>query len=291
MPLDIRWDHTVLLLVDTQNDLAHPDGKLGPRTADARQRFSKATARIRSVLGAVRGASRVRAVHVGTAYRKGHVSANLHAPPVAAMKAADALLQGSPGVEFLDAIAPDPNERILYKRRVSCFASTGLARALRTGGVDTLLLAGFSTHLTVESTARDAADRGYRVITLRDCCASLDDDRHRASIDVLGLFGEVASSTDIEALLHDDSGAGPRPTKGPILLASDARVLTVFRNFDADGNDLIDREEFRRLCDKLGAKFDDERLASAFDAIDLDGSGGLDFDEFVRWWRQAGFAK
>jgi nicotinamidase-related amidase len=60
--------------------------------------------------------------------------------------------------------------------------------------IDTLVLCGFATHMVVEGTARDAADRGYRAIVLEDCSASGGLDRHEAALANIAMIGEVSNS-------------------------------------------------------------------------------------------------
>jgi nicotinamidase-related amidase len=60
----------------------------------------------------------------------------------------------------------------VYKRGVSALAGTELDRLFRLRDINTLVLTGVATQFAVEGTAREAVDRGYRVLVLEDCCAS-----------------------------------------------------------------------------------------------------------------------
>ncbi len=62
--------------------------------------------------------------------------------------------------------------------RVGAFATTDLDRMLRERGVTTPVLAGISTSGVVLSTVREAMDRDYRILVLRDCCADPDTEVH-----------------------------------------------------------------------------------------------------------------
>jgi biuret amidohydrolase len=68
---------------------------------------------------------------------------------------------------------------------VSALAGTELDRLFRLKDVNTLVLTGVATQFAVEGTAREAVDRGYRVMVLEDCCASRVQEVHRFSIDVI----------------------------------------------------------------------------------------------------------
>lgn len=60
-----------------------------------------------------------------------------------------------------------------------------------------------------------------------------------------------------------------------------------FDHFDGDGNGRIDRVEFKRLMDALGADAPEDELDVGFDIIDADNDGRIDFDEFSIWWMNA----
>jgi nicotinamidase-related amidase len=64
-------------------------------------------------------------------------------------------------------------------------AGTELDRLFRLKDVNTLVLTGVATQFAVEGTAREAVDRGYRVVVLEDCCASRIREVHRFSIDMI----------------------------------------------------------------------------------------------------------
>jgi nicotinamidase-related amidase len=73
----------------------------------------------------------------------------------------------------------------VYKRGVSALAGTELDRLFRLRDINTLVLTGVATQFAVEGTAREAVDRGYRVLVLEDCCASRVREVHRFSIDMI----------------------------------------------------------------------------------------------------------
>jgi calmodulin len=67
---------------------------------------------------------------------------------------------------------------------------------------------------------------------------------------------------------------------------SKEELREIFDHFDADHNNRIDRQEFRRLVQEgLQAEMDVEELDVGFRAIDRDGNGTIEFDEFAAWWR------
>jgi nicotinamidase-related amidase len=73
-----------------------------------------------------------------------------------------------------DTIAPQDDEIVITKHRVSAFAGTDLAMILRANEIDTLILYGIATSGVVLSTLIEAADADYRLAVISDCCADLD---------------------------------------------------------------------------------------------------------------------
>lgn len=64
-------------------------------------------------------------------------------------------------------------------------------------------------------------------------------------------------------------------------------LAEIYAHFDADKNGRIDRDEFRHLVqDGLEADMTDAEINVGFKAIDRDGNGTIEFDEFVLWWGQ-----
>lgn len=81
---------------------------------------------------------------------------------------------GSTGAQAIVGFSPRPDEATIIKQQPSAFAGTGLADALLAREVNTLLIAGYMTHNCIDSTARDAFHRGYRVGVVADASATRD---------------------------------------------------------------------------------------------------------------------
>ena len=81
-----------------------------------------------------------------------------------------AWVKGTPGPEIIPELTPEEGDLILRgKKTLDAFQSTSLDYTLRTNLVETVAIAGFHTNWCVESTARSAYDKGYRVIVIADC--------------------------------------------------------------------------------------------------------------------------
>jgi nicotinamidase-related amidase len=100
------------------------------------------------------------------------------------------------------ALEPRPGELVVNKTTYGTFSSTGLDHALRSLGITALVVGGVVTNVCVETTARDAADRGYDVVLLDDGCAALSPEIHEATLlSFQGPFGRVRTTDEVLALL------------------------------------------------------------------------------------------
>ncbi|MES2482652.1 MAG: isochorismatase family cysteine hydrolase [Pseudomonadota bacterium] len=110
---------------------------------------------------------------------------------------------GSREHEILDELKPFPDEHVLRKTTNGAFASTNIDSLLRALDCDLLYMSGVSTNMCVETTAREAADRGYGVTLVEDACGTTHEDLHQATMrNFRRLFGRVRSTQDCLAELE-----------------------------------------------------------------------------------------
>ena len=69
------------------------------------------------------------------------------------------------------------------------------------------------------------------------------------------------------------------------------RVRELFLVLDVDGSNSLERSEVAELTRHLGKRLDDAGLDAAMAEMDRDGSGGVEFDEFLTWWEETGQAQ
>lgn len=110
---------------------------------------------------------------------------------------------GSREHEILDELKPLPSEHVLRKTTIGAFASTNIDSLLRALGCEQLYLTGVSTNMCVETTAREAADRGYGVTLVEDACGTTHEDLHQVTMrNFQRLFGRVRSCDEALAELQ-----------------------------------------------------------------------------------------
>ncbi len=76
-------------------------------------------------------------------------------------------------------VAPQQNDIVVIKRRVSAFTGSDLEVVLRGQNIQHLVLTGVATSGVVLSTVREAADKDYQLSVIADCCADADEEVHR----------------------------------------------------------------------------------------------------------------
>jgi len=104
--------------------------------------------------------------------------------------------------EIVPELGPEPGDLVITKRQWGAFYGTELDLELRRRRIDTILLAGISTNVGVESTARDAFERGYEQVFVEDAMSARDADEHAHTVRTLfPRIGRVRSTTEVLAAL------------------------------------------------------------------------------------------
>ena len=115
----------------------------------------------------------------------------------------NAFVRGSWGAAIVDSLSPDSADIIIEgKRGLDTFASTNLDFILRSRGIKTLVVAGFLTNCCVESTARTGYEKGFSVVALSDCTATLSEEEQRFTFEKnLSMFARILTHKEFLAEL------------------------------------------------------------------------------------------
>jgi biuret amidohydrolase len=210
-PIAIDLDRTALIIIDMQRDFLEPGG-FGETLGNDVSRLAAAVAPCRAVLDAARGRGLL-VIHTREGHRpdlsdappakveRGHPNLRIGAPgPMGRI-----LIRGEPGHDIIPALFPIAGEPVIDKPGKGAFYATELGKLLADKGIDNLLVCGVTTEVCVNTTVREANDRGYRCIVLADCCASYFPEFHAAGLAMIkaqgGIFGWVAQSAAAVAAL------------------------------------------------------------------------------------------
>ena len=97
-----------------------------------------------------------------------------------------------PSWQFDETVAPLAGDMVLNKTSSGPLNSTKLDQALHNMGIDALVVCGLTTAVCVAQTARETADRGFRVVIAEDACTEMSEELHRAALETFSLtFGRI----------------------------------------------------------------------------------------------------
>ncbi len=201
MAITIDKEHTALLAMDFENDIVHEDGAFKDFGFAQMVRQNDVFGKTARLLDAARRAG-LKVIYVSLTFRPGHPEPNRSAGIFQAVVESNALVEGTWGASIHEAVAPREGEPVITKRSVSAFAGSDLANLLSASGITTLLLSGVATNFVVEGTAREAVDRGYNVVIVGDCCASMSQEAHDAALNTaLPFLTTITTSEEAIAAL------------------------------------------------------------------------------------------
>lgn len=189
---------TALILQDMQNDVITDGGAFADSGAPDHAREQNVVANARRLAEACRTAG-VTVLHVWFVCEPGHPGMPDNCALYRGAVQANALVRGTWGAQPAAGLDPQGNDMIVEKMSMSAWPSSRLETILAANGIDTIINTGAWTNMSVEHTARTAADKGYRVIVPEDACSSMNADWHNASINYA--MQNVADVTDVDTVI------------------------------------------------------------------------------------------
>jgi nicotinamidase-related amidase len=164
---------TAIVLIEYQNEFTSEGGALHGAVQEVMEKTGM-LAHTAEVVDAARAAGAT-IMHAPITFAAGYNELSSH--PYGILKGVvdnKAFRKGSWGAAIVDSLAPQPEDIVIEgKRGLDAFPSTNLDFILRSKGIQNVVLAGFLTNCCVESTMRSAYERGFNVVTLKDCTATL----------------------------------------------------------------------------------------------------------------------
>ncbi len=170
--LKIDSNKTALVVIDVQKGIVALDRKLEPNTV------SQVVANVSKLVMKFRDAGMpVFLVHVTSVDGRDmlHPVVDQQVQWGSAPRPAD-------WSEFVEEIKPTGKDIVIAKRQWGAFYGTELDLQLRRRKIETIVLCGVSTNIGVETTARDAYQRGYNQVFATDAMAANSKDEHEATL-------------------------------------------------------------------------------------------------------------
>ena len=117
------------------------------------------------------------------------------------------LVRGEAGHDIIPELYPLPSEPIIDKPGKGAFFATDLHAILQHRGIKKLIVTGVTTEVCVNTTVREANDRGYDCLVPEDCVGSYFPEFQEAGLKMIkaqgGIFGWVSDSSKILAVLKN----------------------------------------------------------------------------------------
>jgi len=179
-----------LIALHFQNDICHPEGRIPFSLNRGSDEASSFLAASHAMLEKARGAGWT-IIHIHIAFADDYSDLPRNCRLFSAIEDLGAVKCGTWGAAPLAAFEPAEEETVIMHRCNSAFRNTGLEALLRERGIEHVHVMGLATQFSVEHTVRDAADIGFRVMVLSECCASADPEAHRASLRTLAALAEI----------------------------------------------------------------------------------------------------
>jgi nicotinamidase-related amidase len=209
---DLEPARVALVIIDMQRDFLEPGG-FGAALGNDVSQLRRAIGPTRRLLEASRAAN-IFVVHT----REGHRPDLADLPPAKAARGrfkvgigdrgpmGRILVRGEAGHDIIPELAPLPGEPVVDKPGKGAFHATDLDALLKNRGITQLLVCGVTTEVCVNTTVREANDRGYDCLVLEDCTGSYFAEFHLMGLRMIaaqgGIFGWVGESSSVVAALQ-----------------------------------------------------------------------------------------
>ena len=207
--------HAALIVIDMQRDFIEPGG-FGATLGNDVGRLRPIIPNVAAAMAACRRHG-VAVIHT----REGHHADLSDCPPAKRLRGQPGLrigdpgamgrilILGQPGNDIIPELAPLPSENVIDKPGKGAFYATPLDALLKAKAITHLAFAGVTTEVCVQTTMREANDRGYTCVLLEDCTESYFPQFKAATLEMVraqgGIVGWTATSKDwIDGLERDD---------------------------------------------------------------------------------------
>lgn len=195
-PVEVPASDVALIVVDMQNAFLREEYSLG--IAETQEPFAAAIPGTANLIAAARSAG-VPVIYTRYAYLPGNEDQLSPTGRLEGTALSPRLVEGTVDIEIVDELAPEPGDIVLDKSRPSAFYGTRLEPFLTAKGIRSVVICGVTTNICVETTARDASQKGYKTYVVEDAVGEAELSRHwHALYTIEFLFGTVCTVADVQ---------------------------------------------------------------------------------------------
>jgi gluconolactonase len=200
-PLRLNAKASAVIIQDLQNDVIIEGGAFADSGAPAHAKSQNVVENVKRLADVARKAG-TPVIHVHYIVEPGARGLKQNAPLFVGVKEANALVRGTWGAAPVDGLEPRAGDHVVEKMRMNGFYDTRLNILLRGLGVETIVITGAWTNMSIEHTARHGADAGYEVIVVSDGTSTTGDEWQHAALDyAMTNVARVAGTDDVAEAL------------------------------------------------------------------------------------------
>jgi len=199
--LQLDPKRSALIIQDLQNDVIIEGGAFADSGAPAHATAQNVVGNVADLAAACRSAG-VPVIHVWYIVEEGAAGLKQNAPLFQGVKEANALVRGTWGAAPAEGLEAQDGDHIVEKMRMNGFYETRLDILLRGLGVDTIIVSGAWTNMSIEHTSRHGADAGYEVVVPSDGTSTTGDEWQNAALNyAMTNVAKVATCAEIKTAL------------------------------------------------------------------------------------------
>jgi sugar lactone lactonase YvrE/nicotinamidase-related amidase len=199
-------EKSALIIQDLQNDVITEGGVWASSGAPDHAKNQKIVENVKRLADRARRLG-VPVIHIHYIVEKGAIGLKLNAPLFRGVKGGNALVRGTWGAAPAAGLEPKEGDFVIEKTRMNGFYNTKLDAVLRGYGVETVIITGAWTNMSIEHTARHAADAGYEVVVASDGTSTINDEWQNAALNyALTNVAVVANCAEIGNALERGAG-------------------------------------------------------------------------------------
>jgi len=189
----MKAKETAVVLIEFQNDFCKEGGILHDGVKQEISRQGTITNAVKLAEGARQKGAMV--IHTPFVFNEKYFKDHEMAGIVKAVADGNAFREGTWGAKIIDELSPKEGDKVVTGKCTLCgFNNTDLEKMVKEANIKNIVIGGFLTNFCVESTARTAYDKGYRVTVIKDAtAASSTEEQNYVEEKILPLLGQALS--------------------------------------------------------------------------------------------------
>jgi len=189
----MKAKETAVILIEFQNEFCKQGGKLYDGVKDEISRQGTIPNAVRLAEGARKKGAMV--IYAPFVFNEKYFGEYKMEGIVKAVADGKAFREGTWGAEIIDELKPRAADKVVSGKCTLCgFNNTDLEKILKKANIKNVVIGGFLTNFCVESTARTAYDKGYKVTVIKDATAATSSaEQNHAEQKIFPLLGQTLS--------------------------------------------------------------------------------------------------